>query len=182
MESLASHCCNGVCGSSIPGGGGVCTPLTAANSPLIKPQVKLVVMKHNQYGVPRYGSAGASGFDLQACIPEGILLHPSAVTAISAGIMVEIPKGYELQIRSRSGMTLQGLVVANSPGTIDTDYRGEIKVLLTNIIDIPFMINPGMKIAQAVLCPVAQCDFTLVSPEELSSTGRGTGGFGSTGV
>jgi dUTP pyrophosphatase len=149
---------------------------------LAKVEVRLVVMEHNSYGVPRYGSPGASGFDLQACISEGILLHPSSVTAVSAGIMVEIPRGYELQIRSRSGLTLQGLVVANSPGTIDSDYRGEIKVILTNIIDIPFMINPGMKIAQAVLCPIAHCDFTLCSKSELTSTARGQGGFGSTGV
>lgn len=149
---------------------------------LKKITVKLVVMKHNPYGVPRYGTPGASGFDLQACISEGVLLHPSAVATVSAGIMVEIPRGYELQIRSRSGLTLQGLVVANSPGTIDSDYRGEIKVILTNVIDIPFMINPGMKIAQAVLCPVLRCDFLLSSKDELSSTDRGPGGFGSTGV
>jgi deoxyuridine 5'-triphosphate nucleotidohydrolase len=107
----------------------------------------------------------------------------SNVYKIPTGIKVAIPPGYELQIRSRSGLTVNnGIIVANAPGTIDSDYRSEICVLLTNIGVEPFTVQPKMRIAQAVLCPVVQANFVIVKEADLGKTARGEGGFGSTGL
>lgn len=136
---------------------------------------------------PLYGSLLASGFDLQAIlgVSDNLKLKPGETSLISTGLKFNIPPGYELQIRSRSGLALKhGIVVLNAPGTIDADYRGEVKVILKNThpTDV-FEITTGMKIAQAVLCPVVQAIFSVVRDEEdLGVTERGEGGFGSTGI
>jgi len=130
--------------------------------------------------LPRYETAGAAGMDLMAAITENCPLAPGARTAIPTGLMVAIPQGFEAQIRPRSGLAFRhGLTVVNAPGTIDSDYRGEIKVLLINLGAETFMIERGMRIAQMVLAPVSRASLHLV--ESLDATGRGAGGFGSTG-
>lgn len=131
--------------------------------------------------VPEYQTDGAAGCDVCAFIDEPIVLEPGEYNAIPTGIYLEIPKGYEIQVRPRSGLAFKnGVTVLNSPGTIDSDYRGEIKILLINHGNSSFIINNGDRIAQLILAPVYQANFCCV--EELSDTQRGTGGFGSTGV
>ncbi len=131
--------------------------------------------------VPRYMSTGAAGCDVMACLPEPLVLAPHAREAIPTGLAVEIPHGYEIQVRPRSGLAFkQGLTVVNAPGTIDSDYRGEVKILVINLGTVPVTVNPGDRIAQLVLQRVDQMVF--VESEELAETQRGVGGFGSTGV
>jgi dUTP pyrophosphatase len=130
---------------------------------------------------PTRMSPGASGFDLAACIEEPISLLPQKIVMIPCGFALEIPLGYEGQVRSRSGLASKHqVVVTNSPGTIDSDYRGEVKVLLSNLGDKPFSIDPGMRIAQLVFQPVPLVALEVV--EELDISQRGEQGFGSTGV
>ncbi|CRF45088.1 dUTP diphosphatase [Helicobacter heilmannii] len=134
---------------------------------------------HPQAKLPAYQSAGASGFDL--CALESLKITPKSVGLVRTGIALELEKGYEVQVRSRSGLALKHqIVVLNSPGTIDSDYRGELQVILMNLGDSPFCIQAGDRIAQGVLCRVFQADFALAT--ELESTQRGTEGFGSSGV
>lgn len=135
----------------------------------------LIKVKGN---LPIYKSEWASGADL--CCSEDRILNPGDCQAIPTGVSLEIPWGYEGQVRSRSGLALERrVVVLNSPGTIDADYRGEIKVILINHGVCIFEILKGMRIAQLVICKVERCTFDVV--EELGSTVRGSGGFGSTG-
>lgn len=130
--------------------------------------------------LPRYQSADASGFDLIAAINEEFVLRPLERIAIPTGIALEIPAGFEGQVRPRSGRALsEGLALINAPGTIDADYRGELKVILVNLGSEPLMIQPGDRIAQLIIAPVARA--TLVEVQELASTERGDGGFGHTG-
>lgn len=134
--------------------------------------------------IPVYATPGSSGFDLAAYLPGGEfrLLHTNEITIISTGLKMSIPVGFEIQIRSRSGLSTKGIVVANSPGTIDSDYRNELKVILVNIGKETYKISHGDRIAQAVLCPVVQATFSEVTDEkELGDTERGQGGLGSTG-
>lgn len=127
---------------------------------------------------PAYATPGAAGFDLVA--PQDLLLESGDVGLIPTGLFVELPEGYELQIRSRSGLALKSeVVVLNSPGTVDADYRGEVKVILKNVGRYSHFIRRGDAVAQAVLARVPQAMFERV--ESLSDTVRGTGGFGSTG-
>lgn len=127
----------------------------------------------------QYQTNGSAGFDLIST--EDFILNPKMVKDISTGIQVELPKNYEMQIRPRSGLAFKNYVtVINSPGTIDCDYRGEVKVLLINHGELPFKIERGMRIAQAVINKVEQLPITFV--DELSETKRSTGGFGSTGI
>jgi len=130
--------------------------------------------------LPRYQSAQAAGMDLVADI-EGLLeIAPMARAAVASGIAVEIPAGFEGQVRPRSGRALkEGLALINSPGTIDADYRGEIKVLVVNLGEAPITIRPGDRIAQLVIAPVARAQ--LLEVDELDSSSRGDGGFGHTG-
>lgn len=131
---------------------------------------------------PKYQTKGAAGFDLQAALGEGesILLKPQEYKLIPTGIALMIPFGYEGQIRPRSGLALKsGITCLNSPGTIDSDYRGEIKVLLINHSCEDFLITHGIRIAQMVIAPVVQMNFSQV--EILEETERGAQGFGSTG-
>lgn len=131
--------------------------------------------------LPSYQTAGAAGADVCACLPQPIVLEPGARAMVPTGLSFEIPCGYEIQVRPRSGLAAKnGVTVLNSPGTIDSDYRGEVKVILINLGSEPFAIAHGDRIAQLILAPVEQAQFHVV--ESLSSTQRGQGGFGSTGV
>jgi dUTP pyrophosphatase len=132
--------------------------------------------------LPAYESEGASGMDLLAAVPagEGIVLAPGSRALIATGLAIELPKGFEAQIRPRSGLALaDGVTVLNSPGTIDADYRGEIGVILINFGDKPFVVRRGARIAQLVVCCVERV--ALIASERLTSSVRGSNGFGSTG-
>ena len=132
--------------------------------------------------VPSYATVGAAGADLHADTGGGtVTLAPGARALIATGLHVALPAGYELQLRPRSGLALEhGVTVLNAPGTIDADYRGPLGVLLVNHGDAPFEVTHGMRVAQAVLAPVAIASFAEVAT--LSRTARGSGGFGSTGA
>jgi dUTP pyrophosphatase len=125
--------------------------------------------------LPDYQSEDASGADLRACVTEPVALAPGERAAVPTGVFLEIPRGYEGQVRPRSGLAL-----VNTPGTIDSDYRGEVKVILINLGQAPVTINRGERIAQLVIAPVTRARF--VAAAELSATARSAGGFGSTGV
>jgi len=130
--------------------------------------------------LPEYATEGAAGADLRAAIKQSLQLEPGSSVCIPTGLCVEIPQGYELQIRPRSGLALKHQVtVLNTPGTIDSDYRGEIGVILINHGTKPFMIEPGMRVAQAVLASV--CRACYVRAEDLAVSARAGGGFGHTG-
>lgn len=131
--------------------------------------------------LPSYQTTGAAGADVCACLSDPIVLEPGSRAMVSTGLSFEIPCGYEIQVRPRSGLAAKnGVTVLNSPGTIDSDYRGEVKVILINLGNEPFTIAHGDRIAQLIVSPVEQAQFHVV--ENLSSTERGQGGFGSTGV
>jgi dUTP pyrophosphatase len=147
---------------------------------LTKIPLKIKRLEHYKGELPQYQSSLASGFDVRAQIPEAIVLAPLQRTLLPTGLSFEIPPGYEIQARPRSGLAAKfGLGLVNSPGTIDADYRGEVKVILINWGSEPFRVEPQERVAQLVLAPVVQADFEIV--EDLSSTSRGHGGFGSTG-
>jgi dUTP pyrophosphatase len=130
--------------------------------------------------LPRYETDGAAGMDLMAAISDPFSLEPFERAAVATGLAIAIPKGYEAQIRPRSGLAFRhGLTIVNAPGTIDSDYRGEIKVLLINLGSEPVRIERGMRIAQMVLAPLCRASLDLVTI--LDETERGEGGFGSTG-
>ena len=132
--------------------------------------------------MPAYESAGAAGADLRANLPEGpVTLAPGARALISTGLHMAIPQGFEVQIRPRSGLALKhGITLINSPGTIDSDCRGVVGVILGNTGEAPFTVEHGMRIAQMVVAPVMQAGFDLA--DSLDETPRGAGGFGSTGA
>lgn len=131
--------------------------------------------------LPLYASKGASGADVRAAIESDIVLLPGQYQAIPTKLFLDIPEGYEVQIRPRSGLALkEGITVLNTPGTIDHDYRGELKIILVNFSDKPFTIVHGMRIAQAVVAPVLQAYFE--ETDLVSETQRGTNGFGSSGL
>lgn len=132
---------------------------------------------------PVYETAGAAGADICANLPGGasMTLAPAARALVPTGLAMAIPQGFEVQIRPRSGLALKhGIALVNSPGTIDSDYRGEIGIIMLNTSDVLFEITHGMRIAQMVLAPVVQASFLMV--ETLDETARGAGGFGSTGL
>ena len=134
-------------------------------------------------GLPRYETAGAAGADLRANLPDrGVVeLAPGARAAVPTGLHMAIPDGFEVQVRPRSGLARKaGVTLVNAPGTIDSDYRGEVAVLLINLGEAPVRLAHGDRIAQMVVAPVVQAEFDLV--EALDETGRGAGGFGSTGA
>ncbi|HYE00405.1 MAG TPA: dUTP diphosphatase [Alphaproteobacteria bacterium] len=131
--------------------------------------------------LPAYATEGAAGMDLQAAIDAPLTLRPLERAAVPTGLAIALPHGFEAQIRPRSGLALKnGLTVLNSPGTVDSDYRGEIKAILVNLGAEPFVIERGMRIAQMVVARHAQVEWLEV--ESLPESGRGGGGFGSTGV
>lgn len=132
--------------------------------------------------LPAYETAGAAGADVRANFPERtpLILHPGERALIPTGMRLAIPEGYEVQVRPRSGLALKhGIGLINAPGTIDSDYRGPLGVILLNTGDAPFTVEHGMRIAQLVVAPVVQVGFEIA--EALDDTERGTGGFGSTG-
>jgi dUTP pyrophosphatase len=131
--------------------------------------------------LPAYATSGAAGMDAVAAVAEPLTLAPGARLAVPTGLAMAIPDGFEVQVRPRSGLALKhGLTVANAPGTIDADYRGEVKIILVNLGTVPVTIDRGMRIAQLV--PAAVTRARLVIVERLGDTARGAGGFGSTGA
>ena len=144
--------------------------------------IELVQLPHAQgLPLPAYETSGAAGMDIAAAIDAPISLAPMERAAVPTGLMMAIPQGHEVQIRPRSGLAFKhGLTVVNAPGTIDSDYRGEVKVLLINLGQGTIEITHGMRIAQMVVAPVTIAE--LVKTDKLDDTGRGEGGFGSTGT
>jgi dUTP pyrophosphatase len=131
--------------------------------------------------LPGYATAGAAGMDLLAAVRDPVTLAPGGRALIPTGLRVAVPPDHELQIRPRSGLALKhGITLPNTPGTIDSDYRGELGVILLNTSDAPFVVERGMRIAQAVLAPVLRVEWEEV--DVLDDTARGEGGFGSTGI
>ena len=143
--------------------------------------VKILIKRiSSKVTLPQYKTIGSSGMDISAFIEDEILIKPSDKKIIPTGIKLKIPRGYEIQIRPRSGLAAkQKITVLNTPGTVDSDYRGEIKVILINLGEKNFKVEKGSRIAQMVLCPVKQAE--LIEVESLEETTRGKGGFGSTG-
>ena len=143
--------------------------------------VKILVKKFGKHiKLPVYKTYGSSGMDLVAYTKKKIIINPSRTAIIPTGIALAIPKNYEIQIRPRSGLAAKkGISVLNTPGTIDSDYRGEIKIILINLSKKPFIVKSGDRIAQMILCPIAKGKFREV--KNLPKTIRGGGGFGSTG-
>jgi dUTP pyrophosphatase len=131
--------------------------------------------------VPAYKTAGSAGLDLCANVQEEVVLKPGEIRLVSTGLSVEIPEGYELQVRPRSGLALKhGITMVNTPGTIDSDYRGVISLILINLGREPYTIRRGSRLAQMVLNEIIRADIEVV--EDLSETTRSAGGFGHTGV
>ena len=143
--------------------------------------VKIEVITKGRQPLPAYATAQSAGMDLRANIPESITLQPLERRLIPTGLHIALPEGYEAQVRPRSGLALKhGITVLNSPGTIDSDYRGELMVLLINLSQNPFTVNDGERIAQLVIARHEQAVLTAV--EVLDETERGAGGYGHTGV
>ncbi|MGL3608288.1 dUTP diphosphatase [Rhizobium sp. G187] len=151
---------------------------------ILGPVLKLKRLPHGEgLALPSYETPGAAGMDLRAAVEDGapMTLSPGKRALVPTGLIMEIPQGFEAQIRPRSGLAFKnGVTCLNTPGTIDSDYRGEVKVLLVNLGDEDFVIDRGMRIAQMVIAPVTQARVAEVT--ETSDTARGAGGFGSTGV
>ena len=148
----------------------------------MSPVLRFVRLPHNlDLPLPSYETSGSAGMDLPAAIEDTIVLESLERTAIPTGLQIAIPSGFEGQVRPRSGLAFRhGLTVTNAPGTIDSDYRGELKVLLVNLGTDPVTIERGMRIGQLVIAPVVQASVSEVAT--LDETERGAGGFGSTGV
>lgn len=145
-----------------------------------KVTVKVKTLENFRGELPKYETFGASGLDVRACLDQAIILEPGQRMAIPTGLSVEIPMGYEIQVRPRSGWALkEGMSVLNTPGTVDADYRGEIKIILVNLGNKSVKIQDQDRIAQLVLCPVIQLEWQPV--DSLTLSDRGAGGFGSTG-
>lgn len=142
--------------------------------------MKIKIINHSNHPLPAYESLHAAGMDLRANIDEPVSLLPMERKLISTGLFMEVPQGFEAQIRPRSGLAFKhGISVLNSPGTIDADYRGEIRVLLINLSDKVFVINDGERIAQMIVAAHATVSWESVT--DLTSSDRGAGGFGHTG-
>ena len=149
--------------------------------PQEKVTLKLKRLPHFKGELPAYATAGASGLDVRACLESEVVLKPGERTLIPTGLSMEFPRGYEVQARPRSGLAImKGLSLVNTPGTIDADYRGEVKIIVINLGQDPIHIQDQERIAQLVLCPVIQAE--VVDASDLSESERGSGGFGSTGV
>lgn len=141
----------------------------------------LEILVLSDEGLPEYASEGAAGADVRAHLTQPHIIPPRKSALIPTGLRFEIPRGYEIQIRPRSGLALkQQVTVLNTPGTIDADYRGEVKIILINHGEKEFVVQPGMRIAQLVVAPALKARFVKV--ESLAESGRGGGGFGHTGV
>jgi dUTP pyrophosphatase len=147
---------------------------------MLKPSITIPVINRSAFPLPVYATVGSSGLDVRANIEQPITLQSLERTLVPTGLFVEIPLGYEIQVRPRSGLAVkQGLTCLNTPGTIDADYRGEIKVILINLSQEPQIIQPGDRIAQLVLQAIELIEWKSV--DQLNETDRGSGGFGHTG-
>ena len=136
---------------------------------------------HDGLELPSYSTHGASGLDLTAAVDRDIILNPGKRALVPTGISISLPKGFEAQIRPRSGLALKhGITLLNTPGTIDSDYRGEIQIIMINLGEEPFVVKRGLRIAQMVISQYVTADFKIV--DELDVTIRNMGGFGHTGV
>jgi dUTP pyrophosphatase len=144
-------------------------------------KIRVELLTHaKDLGLPQYATSQSAGVDLMAAIEEPVMLLPSKTFLFPTGLCIELPKGYEMQIRPRSGLALKhSITVLNSPGTIDADYRGEIKILLINLGEYPYQVQRGERIAQGVISKYEQASLAIA--DALDVTARGTGGFGSTG-
>jgi dUTP pyrophosphatase len=144
------------------------------------PHVEIKIINTSDNPVPEYATHGSAGLDLRAWVSQPVVLQPMERKMIPTGLFLEIPDGYEVQVRPRSGMAIKhGITCLNSPGTVDSDYRGEIKIILINLSSEPHTINTGDRIAQMVVAKVEKA--VLKAADELQSTARGEGGFGHTG-
>ena len=148
-------------------------------------EVKMKKLEHydSSFDLPFYATEGAAGADIRASLPEkkSMTIKPGERLLVPTGLCMEIPLGYEVQVRPRSGLSLKSdLLIVNSPGTIDCDYRGEVNIIVGNFGKVDYVVEHGLRIAQLVIAPVLQAKF--VSTTDLSETERGTGGFGSTGT
>lgn len=142
--------------------------------------MKVKVINNSHHPLPRYETPLSAGMDVRANLSDPIVLRPLERALVPTGLFVELPAGYEMQVRPRSGLAAKyGLTVLNAPGTVDADYRGEVKVILANLSNEAFTINDGERVAQLVVAQHAQVEWEVA--EELSDTERGAGGFGSTG-
>jgi len=143
--------------------------------------MKISIINKSQHALPNYETIASAGMDLRANLTESIVLQPLERTLVKTGLFIELPLGYEAQVRPRSGLAFKkGITVLNSPGTVDADYRGEIGVILVNLSNEAFEIQNGERIAQLIIAKHERAEWIEV--EELSETTRGAGGFGSTGV
>ncbi|MDR0420853.1 MAG: dUTP diphosphatase [Prevotellaceae bacterium] len=143
--------------------------------------MKVKAVNKSAFDLPQYATAQSAGLDLRANIEEEIILKPLERKLIPTGLFIELPDGYEAQIRPRSGLALKhGISLLNTPGTIDSDYRGEIGVILVNLSNDEFVLKPGERIAQMIICKFERIEWESVS--DLSQSERGDGGFGSTGT
>jgi dUTP pyrophosphatase len=143
--------------------------------------MKINIINKSSHPLPKYETVASAGMDLRANLTESVVLKPFERILVKTGLFLELPVGYEAQVRPRSGLALKkGITVLNSPGTIDADYRGEIGVILINLSNEDFLIENGERIAQLVIAKYEQAE--LIEVNELSETQRGAGGFGSTGV
>lgn len=141
----------------------------------------LKVRKNNPHAIiPQYQTKDSAGADLCALLDEDLTIPHGQIAMIPTGLSFEIPSGFEIQIRARSGLASKGIMIPNAPGTIDADYRGEVKILLLNMSGSDFIITPNMRIAQMIMASVIQASFDIT--DELTETNRGEGGFGSTGL
>ena len=142
--------------------------------------MKVQIVNRSPYPCPAYATEQSAGMDLKANLKESVVLQPLQRTLVPTGLFIALPKGYEAQVRPRSGLAIKhGITVLNTPGTVDADYRGEVCVILVNLSQEPFEIVPGERIAQMVIARHEQVEWEPV--EVLDETRRGTGGFGSTG-
>ncbi|MBK9730803.1 MAG: dUTP diphosphatase [Chitinophagaceae bacterium] len=143
--------------------------------------MKVKVINHSPHSLPAYETAGSAGLDLRAWLNEVVELKPLERKLIPTGLFIELPSGYEAQIRPRSGLAAKkGLTLLNTPGTIDSDYRGEIKIILVNLSDVAQQIENGERIAQMIIAKYERIEWQLTN--ELEATDRGAGGFGHTGL
>lgn len=144
-------------------------------------KIEIKVVAKEGVPIPCYKTAGAAGADVCACVDSSVVIKKGERKLIPTGLFFEIPEGYEIQLRPRSGLALKnGITVLNTPGTIDSDYRGELMALLINLGEEDFTVNNGDRIAQLIVAPVTLGDFKVV--DKLSDTERGAGGYGSTGT
>ena len=143
--------------------------------------MKVKIVNNSPFGLPSYSTPLSAGMDLRAALSEPVTLKPLERQLVPTGLHIELPAGYEAQVRPRSGLAAKhGISIVNSPGTIDADYRGEIKVILVNLSDVPFTVNPGERVCQMVVARYSRVEWVQV--ETLDVTERGSGGFGHTGI